>query len=291
MTALSARALRAAIAVAARHGVRCDEPEIMHDAGNLLVHLLPAPVVARVSTVTALARDGDAWFAREVAVAGHLAAAGAPVVAPSPELEPGPHRHDGLLLTFWTYVDQAGRAMDAHEAGRRLRECHDALASFPAALPRWAVLDEAQAALERLAGDGALDDGDAALLRGAGELVRARVAELALPLQALHGDAHLHNVVNGPDGPLWNDFEDTFCGPRAWDLGCLHATALAFGRDPRPVAAAQAGYGDGLDDATLAAFVDARRFQGTVWSVIMAREQPERSGRMHELLAHYRARR
>jgi Ser/Thr protein kinase RdoA (MazF antagonist) len=288
-SALSTRALRAAVAVAARHGVRCDEPEIMQDASNLLVRLRPAPVVARVSTVTALARDGDAWFAREVAVAGHLAAAGAPVVAPSAEIEPGPHRHDGLVLTFWTYVDEAGRRMDAHEAGRRLRECHDALTTFPGELPRMAVLDEAQDSIELLAAGGALDEGDAALLRRAGEQVRARVAELALPLQALHGDAHLHNVVNGPDGPLWNDFEDTFHGPRAWDLGCLHATARAFGRDPRPVAAAQAGYGDTLDDATLEAFVDARRFQGTVWSVIMAREQPERGERRDELLAHYRA--
>jgi Ser/Thr protein kinase RdoA (MazF antagonist) len=243
-----------------------------------------------VSTVTSLARDGDAWFAREVAIAGHLAAAGAPVVAPSAAIAPGPHRHDGLVLTFWTYVDEAGRTMDAHEAGRRLRECHDALESFPGTLPRMAVLDEAEAKLEGLHADGELDDGDATLLRRAVDDVRERIAELALPLQALHGDAHLHNVINGPDGPLWNDFEDTFLGPRAWDLGCLHATARAFGRDPGPVAAAQAGYGEPPGDETLDVFVDARRFQGTIWSVIMARQQPERRARSHDLLGYYRAR-
>ncbi len=108
-------------------------------------------------------------------------------------------------------------------------------------------------------------------------------------LQALHGDAHLHNVINGPDGPLWNDFEDCFEGPRAWDLGCMHAASRVYGDDPAPAEAAQRGYGAELDAETLDTFLDARRFQGTLWSVVMAREQPERQARADSLLAHYRA--
>lgn len=112
-------------------------------------------------------------------------------------------------------------------------------------------------------------------LRAAGEAARARIEQLARPLQAIHGDAHLHNVINGPVGPLRNDREDTFLGPRAWDLGCLHGMARVCHRDPAPVAAAQDGYGDPLDEDVLDAFVQARRFQGTVWSIVMARVQPE----------------
>jgi hypothetical protein len=289
---LDERALRAALAVAARHGLRCDEPVVLRAASNLLVRLAPAPVVARVSTVTSTVRDGDGWFAREVAIAGHLVAAGAPVVAPSAELDPGPHRHDGLALSFWTYVDEAQRALDAPEAGRRLRRCHEALASFPGELPRWAVLDEAQQALERLEQHGALDAGDAALLRRAGERARARIDGLGLALQAIHGDAHLHNVINAADGPLWNDWEDCFLGPRAWDLGCMHAATRAFGDDPLPIAAAQEGYGDGdgVDDDAIDACVEGRRFQGTVWGFVMAGLQPERRERALARLGWYRER-
>jgi hypothetical protein len=288
---LTRRALVAALAVAAEHGLRCDEPEILRDASNLLVLLRPAPVVARVMTVTSTVRHGDAWLAREVAMATHLAAAGAPVIAPSPDIDPGPHHHDGLVLSFWPYVDEADRRLDAHEAGRRLRICHDALESFDGCeLPRMAVLDEADSVLEDLLAQGRSSEDDAALLRRAGADVRARIEALSLPLQAIHGDAHLHNVINGPDGPLWNDWEDCFYGPRAWDIGCLHATARAFGRDPAPVAAAQAGYGPVLDDETLDAFVDARRFQGTVWSMVMASEQPELAERVGKLLSYYRER-
>ena len=290
MGSLTERALCAAVDVAAEHGVRCERPVVLQNASNLIVRLDPAPVVARVTTVTSLMRAGDAWLRREVALAGHLADAGAPVVAPSSELPPGPHCRDGLTLSFWTYVDEDDRPLDAHEAGRRLRVCHDALVSFAGELPRLAVLDEAQMVLERLAAAGTLGDGDAALLRRAGETARARVEQLAPALQAIHGDAHLHNVINGPDGPLWNDWEDAFLGPRAWDLGCLHAAAVAFGRDPGPVAETQRGYGDGVAPEEVAACIEARRFQGTVWSVVMAREQPERSERAATLLAYYRAR-
>ena len=284
---LDERALRAAVAVAARHGLRCDAARVLRTASSLLVHLAPAPVVARVSTVTAVWRGGDEWFAREIAMARHLVAVGAPVVAPSPEIDPGPHHHGGLMLTFWTYVDEAGRELDAGEAGRRLRELHEALTSFDGELPRWAVLDEAQRVLARLHATGALRDDDAMLLRSAGDEVRTRIDRLALPMQAIHGDAHLGNVISGPDGPLWNDFEDCFLGPRAWDLGCMNAAARTPGVDPRPAAAAQAGYGASIDDEAIDACVEGRLFQTTVWGQALAVEQPERRARVAERLRWY----
>ena len=121
-----------------------------------------------------------------------------------------------------------------------------------------------------------------------GREVRARVAALALPWQAVHGDAHLRNVITTSRGPLWNDWEDTFLGPVAWDLGCLHASARAFGHDPVAVAAAQEGYGPGVDDATLDACVEARRFQGTVWSLLIARRHEAARERAAGFLAWYR---
>ena len=76
--------------VADEAGLRVRRPLVLRDATNLLVHLAPAPVVARVATGTSAIRSGDAWLARELAIAGHLAKVGAPVVAPSAELPAGP---------------------------------------------------------------------------------------------------------------------------------------------------------------------------------------------------------
>jgi aminoglycoside phosphotransferase (APT) family kinase protein len=288
--ALSGRALRAAVEVAEAHGLRFSRPVVLRDLSNLLVHLRPAPVVARVSTATGTMRPGEAWLAREVAVAGHLAAAGAPVVAPSAELPPGPHRHDGLALSFWTFAEETPGALDAEAAGRALRVCHEALADFPGPLPEHAVFREARRVLAGLGTRGALAVPDAQLLERAAERLEDRLAALALPLQAVHGDAHLGNVIQTPAGPLWNDWEDTFRGPVAWDLGCLHASARVFGGDPAAVAAAQRGYGAAPAPEVLDLLVEARAFQGTVWTVLISGDRPGGPERVAARLAWFRAR-
>ncbi len=280
-----ARRVRAAVEVAAAAGVRCEDPLVLHDRSNVLVHLRPAPVVARVAGSTAAVREGDGWLAREVAVATHLARAGAPVVAPSALVDPGPHRHDGLALSFWELAPAVPRAPDAHAAGAGLRACHEALRSFEGDLPAMGALVEARALAARLAAEGAVGAQDGEALERAGAEAEERIAGLGLPLQPVHGDAHLGNVVATARGPLWNDWEDTFLGPVGWDLGCLRASAVAFGNDPSPVAEAEDGYGPALDDDALAAFVAARRFQGTVWIAAVARERPDVRGRAAALLA------
>jgi hypothetical protein len=265
---LTRRGLDAAIVSARREGLRFAEPKVLRDRGNLLVHLAPAPVVARVATLTGTRRAGDRWLRREVAVAGFLARAGAPVVAPSAELDPGPHTHDGISLSFWDYVEEVEAPLDAAEAGRRLRVCHEALAGYRGELEPLGTLAEAERWLEELAAEGRIDVHSAARLRVDAAEVRQRIEALGLPLQAVHGDAHLDNAINTAAGPLWNDWEDTCLAPRALDLGCLQAAASVWGDDPEPVATALAAYGE-IDPEALAVFVAARRFQGTLWSELL----------------------
>jgi Ser/Thr protein kinase RdoA (MazF antagonist) len=287
---LSDRGLRAAVAVAEERGLRFSRAVVLRDLSNLLVHLAPAPVVARVSTATSVMRPGDGWLAREVAVAGHLAAAGAPVVAPSAEIDPGPHQHDGMVLTFWELAEEVPGAPDAAAAGRGLRACHEALRDFRGDLHEHAGVREARAILERLAAAGAVEAGDAAMLRRAGERLARRVDALALPLRPVHGDAHLGNVITTARGPLWIDWEDAFIGPVEWDLACLHASALMLGRDPAPAAAAQVAYGPPADPAALDVLIEARAFQVAVWTVVISAQRPGGAERIAARLAWLRER-
>lgn len=76
--------LAAAQAVAREHGVVCDEAALLAAGSNVLVHLKPAPVVARVMTGTAVLHDDpEQWLAREVAVGAFLAGRTDWVVPPS----------------------------------------------------------------------------------------------------------------------------------------------------------------------------------------------------------------
>ena len=223
-------AVAAAVAVARAHGLRCPEPVVLHDGVNVVVHLQPAPVVARVATLTPLLRPAiDRPFAREVALAGALAAAGAPVVPPSDLLPPGPHRHAGLTLSFWRYVEVLPDRPGPVAAAAALVDLQAALADVR---PGWdgAPLDTP---LDDLAvfGDRGADLGAAPdLVARVGELVEELRPRLTGPAGHLHGDAHPGNLLGTSAGWRWTDLEDSCRGPLGWDLACLRRTSRLDGR-------------------------------------------------------------
>ncbi|YCK41888.1 hypothetical protein ACNF49_49965 [Actinomadura sp. ATCC 39365] len=149
-------AVAAAVAVAEEHGVTVREPVVLKDSYNLRIHLRPAPVVARVPTVTALARlRPEEAMRRELAVVSFLHELGAPVVPPSDLLPARVHERDGAPVSFWRHVEHDGsRPVTPEVFGRALRELHEALRGYPGALPRLGpVLDEPGHLLRVLAAD------------------------------------------------------------------------------------------------------------------------------------------
>jgi hypothetical protein len=265
--------LEAAVSLARVHGLAVDEPVVLRDLSNLLVHLRPAPVVARVATTTAAARSGGLeWLEREVGLARYLVARRAPVVAPAPELPSGPHLHEGWAITFWHHVDHdPDRPPAGAEVGAALRVLHDDLESYPGELPGLDdMLDEVELLIGRLDGTDGLLPGDTERLRSALEGARAGIAAVGLPERALHGDAHAGNLLSTSSGPLGTDLEDTCRGPVEWDLACLMASARVLGLEPERSAEALAAYGREPADPALEPFIDARALQTAAWTAFMA---------------------
>ena len=263
----SARALAAARAVARAGSVACDEAVVVAAGSNVLVHLKPAPVIARVMTGTArLHADVPSWLAREVAVGAFLGERGLGV-PPSDVVAPGPHRYDGLWMTFWRFVeiDAAGPGPSGKELGDSLRELHAALAGFPGAL---GPLSEVRDWLDRLASElrpsprlsPQARDSLCARLR---QLVPS-VFESPLPAQAIHGDASIGNLLRTDTGLLWNDLEDVCDGPVHWDLGGLVAEARADGRGDRFIADMLRAYG-GPELEELEPFIAAHDLYSAIW--------------------------
>jgi hypothetical protein len=146
-------ALTAAAAVAATCGLPLDAAVVIYSGSNVLVHLRPAPIVARVMTETVVLHDDPArWLAREVSVLQFLAPSGL-AVAPSASIAPGPHHHDGLWMTFVEWIPDVQPATDldnAHRLGRALRDLHDELRPFEGDLGNLGALRED---IERLHGE------------------------------------------------------------------------------------------------------------------------------------------
>lgn len=267
------RALAAACAVAREEGVACDGAQVLHAGSNVMVHLAPSPVVARVMSGTvALHDDPRRWLEREVAVQSFLAAAGL-AVGPSPAIAPGPYERDGLWMTFWTLLEEPRSAElgeGAENLGRALRDLHDELAGFSGEL---AGLIDLREDIERLrrqlrSGPGV----DEERIEALGTRLRAlneSVFEAEWPAQALHGDATLYNLLRTPSGLVWNDFEDAFRGPVHWDL-IGFAMSLEFaGAEPDFVGRMLGAYG--WEDAReLQPFREAQEVYDEIWRLYSA---------------------
>ena len=286
--------LAAAQAVAREHGVACDEAVRIAAGSNVLVHLKPAPVVARVMTGTAILHDDvEQWLAREVAVGAFAAERSDLVVPPTDILPPGPHEQDGLWMTLWKFVPQDAQAPppEPRQLGRSLRRLHAVLADFPGDL---APLRETRDWLERLLAElrpsPSLTQEDIDRLRSELDALTPAVFESSLPAQALHGDASMSNLLRTESGPVWIDLEDVCTGPVAWDISGLVTSARASGQSAKFIEELLAAYGEpGLED--LEPFLEVHALYEIVWQAFEARRRPRAMKRAAAGLAHWRERR
>jgi hypothetical protein len=273
----TARALAAARAVALANSVPCEDAVVVAVGSNVLVHLKPAPVIARVMTGTAVLHgDVERWLGREVAVGTFLGERGL-AVPPSDLLAPGPHQHDGLWMTFWEFVEHdASRPLPrAHELGGSLRELHAALAGFPGELGQLSdIRDWLDQLLADLHPSPRLSRQDRDLLRSQLQALTPSVFESSLPAQAIHGDASISNLLRTDNGLIWNDLEDACIGPVHWDVAGLILEARARGRSEAFVADFLRAYG-GLDLEELNPFIAAHLLYTSVWHAFDAQRRPQ----------------
>ncbi|MEO6511580.1 MAG: aminoglycoside phosphotransferase family protein [Nocardioides sp.] len=259
--------LAAAREVAGTVGLDAGDAVVLHHLRTAVVHLRPSPVVARVAPASE-----EAVVRRQVEVTAHLADRGAPVAPPW--RSPGPYLVGDRAVTLWELIDHDGsRPLDGFAAGRALREVHDALVELDTRdLPVFPRLDEMRRILATL--DVAPDDGD----RPAEMLALAEVAAAGIgaPVQAVHGDSWLGNVLRTPDGPLWSDFELTCVAPRELDLTCNDTSALDRGRTAEDDAFL-AGYGD-HDAGLRRRLAPLELTQLTAWTYQLAADRPEYLG-------------
>jgi Ser/Thr protein kinase RdoA (MazF antagonist) len=259
----------AAVEVARRLGIPVEEPVVLRDLGNTLLHLAPSRVVARVWP---RGRRDPSQVVHELLVTAYLASAGARVAPPYED--PGPHESGDRTVTLWQLVDHDETApLDAAAAARALHEIHDLLVD-PAApdlsgLPHFARVDEAAGVVAALDVTGE----DRAGLDQMLALAAPALARLDLPEQPLHGDAWLGNVLRTPDGPVWSDFELACRGPREVDLCANEAVARHRGRSTADDDF-RAGYG-AVDWDLVSRLEPLALVPITAWTFRLAQERPD----------------
>lgn len=256
--------------MACEAGLEVREPRLLRDLTNVLVHLAPSPVVARVPMTFTRIRGRD-WIERELELTAFLAGAGARVARPCRSVDPGPHERDGYLVTLWEYVHHdPARPLDARRTGEALREIHELLATRDGdGIAHFARLDEIETLVALLE----LPPDETHLFREAIAAARSAVDALDLELQPVHGDAHLSNVLRTSSGPLWSDFENVCLGPRELDIACNEIRARTRGRE-REDDELLAGYGQ-FDPALVSALIPVHALFLAAWTFELAERTPE----------------
>jgi len=258
--------IRAATETAIAHGITPDRCDILQN-GSTLVLRLTETLVARVVQDVDGPRQGTEWFARENAIAQHLTAHGAPVIPLHSGLPPGPHEHLGYPINFWQFVTRTDAEPDSCEIGRTLRQCHDIMSHFAEPLPKLAILTESLAILQ----DRELfPQATQQMLRD--HLTRSIEILSQFPHQALHGDAHMGNLMNTTGGLLWTDWEDTFSGPIEWDVASIIWNAQILDEDHATVQRICDAYieaGGAIDARALHQSLIARAAVMTAWYPIL----------------------
>ncbi|MBE9373558.1 aminoglycoside phosphotransferase family protein [Saccharopolyspora sp. HNM0983] len=276
-------AVDAAVAAGRERGLTVTDAEVLHDLFSVVVHLSPAPVVARIPTVLAPGTDPAEMARRQQAeldVTRWLDEQGTPVLAPSPLVPREPVRRDGFCLTLWQFVEQvADTEPDYVVNAERTAELHAALRSYPGRLPFLSAADPDSITASLHALDDRPDLAAAADVDRARRewqvlepLVRSRAAFAdafpGIDLQPLHGDSPPANLFAGVDGYRFADFELVTFGPVEWDLaGIGPELTAAYDRGAR-----RAGMRE-LDPGVLR-FVNAVGMVRIVASLALVPQQP-----------------
>ena len=270
----------AAVELGRRLGLPVEEPVVLSDLANTVVHLAPTPVVARVAAFTALARPHpEQALGREVALSRWLAARGAAVLPPTAVVDAGPHDADGWAVSLWPHLDLpadgSGVAGAAPElVGTALAALHEAAAGYPPDdLPGLAeTVTDAGRCLE-VGGDWLPADVLAALGRGHEEAAATAAAvDAGTGRRPLHGDAHPGNLLLLGGAAIWCDLEEAVTGPVEWDLAVVRRSRRHDGE--AAVRAWTAATGVRPDADLLDALHRLRDWQALAWAVLYASVRP-----------------
>lgn len=220
---LEVRALRSAAVVACKIGIGKTEPVILCHSRHFCVLLPEHSVVARIISAT---ESNLASGIREMTIARHLSAKGAPALAPHESMPSQPCIEDGMLVTFWPYIPHEAADYDDQEkvadAARALDCIHKALIDYSGETPPYtSKIEECVMALRRPDILPILTVAERSFLISTYERLEEALVKHSLSLSPIHGDAHMGNVFFTPRGPLWTDFEAVCLGPREWDAATM----------------------------------------------------------------------
>jgi thiamine kinase-like enzyme len=203
-------------------------PIVLSNGDNLIIHLAPHPIVARLANVISQEEADLAYkrLYRELKVARHLQIKNVPVSLPTDLLDAGPYDVDETWMTLWNYVPPTQlQRLSPSEAVGLVSDLSIGMKDFFDELPVLGVWERTSQSAARLMKSS--DQRIQALLK----LFHKVDKQMRLETSSLipcHGDAHARNLVPSSEGWIWTDFEDVSLMPAYWDLASFVGNLVLF---------------------------------------------------------------
>ncbi|KOR90797.1 phosphotransferase [Paenibacillus solani] len=210
-------------------------PVVLSRGGNIIIHLAPHPIVARVAALTNADQQDHhicKKLEQELLVASHLHEQGVPVLRPVYLAGGGAYKLEGHWMTFWEYVPPTTLSFpsprDAVDMVNTLSLAMEQYTGHIAILGVWSRIHQSVNRLSKYP-----DVRIQHLIHKFNELDQQMHADSTL-LVPSHGDAHARNLLPSPRGWIWMDFEDVSWMPRYWDLASFVANLALFKGEQEP---------------------------------------------------------
>ncbi|CAN7354165.1 phosphotransferase [Paenibacillus sp. LjRoot153] len=220
--------------IAEKTGLTEITPIELSIGGNLIIHLSPYPIVARIATVSSKedSEYANKILVRELRVASHLQSKGIPALLPSELTDAGPYDVGGAWMTLWRYVAPTQlQPPSPSEAVELVNGLSIAMKDFSGDLPVLGVWERTCQSANKLRSNP--DQRIQALLSVFQRVNKQMRIEPSL-LIPCHGDAHARNLLPSPEGWIWSDFEDVSLMPAYWDLASFVSNQALFGGIQEP---------------------------------------------------------
>ncbi|GAA1213010.1 phosphotransferase [Prauserella alba] len=210
---------------------------LLRFTNNAVYALADRPLVVRIVGTPALRYRAP----KVVRLARHLQRRGVPAVRLATGVDQ-PVRVGQHLATVWERVPETGRRATPGELADLLHALHEAGPPDGGA-DVWEPLSDVRSRVN--AGSAELTATDREFLLDRCDELETKAAELEFPLARtlVHGDAHVGNVIVGPEGPVLCDFDSACVGPPEWDLVPVAVGRERFGDPPSGQAALAERYG------------------------------------------------
>ncbi|KOP69192.1 hypothetical protein AMS62_21115 [Bacillus sp. FJAT-18019] len=223
---------RAAIA---NFGLNDATPVVLSRGGNIIIHLAPHPIVARVAALTNPDQQDHhicKKLEQELLVASHLHDQGVPVLRPVYLAGERAYKLDRHWMTFWEYVPPTTLSFPSpRDAVDMVNTLSLAMEQYTGQISVLGVWKRVHQSVNRLS-------------KHPDELIQQLICKFNVLDQQMHtdstllvpshGDAHARNLLPSPRGWIWMDFEDVSWMPRYWDLASFVANLALFKGEQEP---------------------------------------------------------